>query len=260
KIVPKGNTKTESADGWNCEIKPWSGEIVSKEAAVLNNNFTKLYVGSIYKYESIADGSYQSLPYKRKPITIVATALNFQSPAKTVSNPSMSTIQTAVNSMVNSKTGRGSAKTFGQKFKVLSEEDLFIRTAGSGFFLGFGGSHDIKYKTSNKSHKYFIELYQNYYTISVDDTVHNPGDFFYLKSEHPENTDALSDLQVDPNWVYVDSVTYGRILRVMFESDWSFESVGIDIEAHANLLVAGGDASFNMQQKSILSKTSVTVL
>lgn len=260
-IVPKPNTEAKTNDGkWSCSIHKWTGEIHTKEPVILNNNFSKLYPGAIYKYQNIANGSYTTLPYKRKPITITIDANNFKKAMVKIENPSMATVMAAKNQIVNSQTGRGGSRSFGQKFHVLSEEDLFIRTGGSGYFLGFGGSHQVSYESSSKSNKYFLEMYQAYFTISVDDTVHEPSDFFVLKSEKPNDPDAVQESVLDPNWVYVDSVTYGRMLQVMFESDQSFESVGIDIEAHANFLVAGGQGNFSLEQKSVLSKTSVKVV
>lgn len=260
KIVPKADPAKDPANGnWACSVTQWSGDIISREAAILNPNFHLMYPGATYKYESIADGSYKALPYARKPITVSVDGVNFSKPAVTVTAPSQSTIREAIAKIKGSQKAKGGTRTFGSTFEVLSEEDLVLRTGGSGYFLGFGGSHQFDYKSERKSHRYFIEVSQAYYTVSVDDTVNEPTDFFFSKTEAPGKADAIEDNKVDPNWVYVESVTYGRLLQLMIESDESLESVGLDIEAHANMIVAGGEGTFSMDQKNRLQKSTITL-
>lgn len=258
-IKEKESAKEAKQDNWFCQTQAWTADSITQEAAILNPNYQSMYPGAIYPFESIADGSYKPVPGPRKPITVVVDGVNFTHPAVTIQTPSKATIQQAVAKIKQSQKIQGGARTYGHMFKVLSEEDLFIRSGGSGYFLGFGGSHQVSFGSQNKSHRYFISVVQAYYTISVDDSVSEPGHFFVLKSEAPTRNDALDDKQVDPNWTYVESVTYGRIAQILFESDEALETVGIDVSAHAHMLVAGGEGSFNMEQRSLLKRTSITV-
>ncbi|WP_162932674.1 thiol-activated cytolysin family protein [Solimonas sp. K1W22B-7] len=250
---------TGNQGAWACSTASYSMEIISREAAVLNPNFANMYPGAVYDYKEIANGSYKPLPYTRKPISINVDGMTFAKAAMTVPHPSQSTIRQAIATMKGSQKAQGGSRTFGSSFEVLSEEDLFIRTGGSGYFLGFGGSHQVDYKSNRKSYKYFIDVAQTYYTIGVDDTVNEPSDFFVTKAEQPSSKDALDEAKIDPNWVYVEDVAYGRLLQVMFESDEDLETVGIDVKAHANLLVAGGEGSLSSDQRSMLSRTTITL-
>jgi thiol-activated cytolysin len=260
-IVPDPNYSQQMRnDNWSCSTEKWSGEIHTQETAILNRNFEEIYPGAIFDYESIANGTYKTLPYKRKPLGITITDHRHQIVKVNVDNPTYGDVMTATGKIINSQIGNGAARTYGQRFHVLSEEDLFIRTGGSGYFLGFGGSHQVDYKSNSKSNKYFVEIIQEYFSIKVNNTVFEPSDFFVMKSEEPNNSKALDETKVDPNWVYVRSVVYGRMLQLMFESDESFESVGLDIEAHADFLFAGGEGNFNSKQKNVLKNTSVKVV
>ncbi|OQP53452.1 hypothetical protein A4H97_23700 [Niastella yeongjuensis] len=255
-----GKLPEQKDQQWNCEIIQWQGNVHTKDPVILNSNFDKLYPGVIYPYESIANGDYKPLPFGRKPLSINVDGVHFNKAAIVVQNPTKGTVRQAIVDIVKTKTGEGSARSYGQKFEVYSEEDLFVRTGGSGYFLTAGGSHQIDYKNNSKSHKYFLEVYQAYYTISVNDNVHEPTDFFVTKEEQPTAKDAVAAKDINPNWVYVDSMTYGRMLQVMFQSDESFDEVGIDIEGHADFLFAGGKANFNMKQQSVLQNTSVELV
>lgn len=260
-IVPDPNFSQQvKNDNWSCNIEKWSGEVHTQETAILNRNFDEIYPGAIFDYESIANGTFKTLPYQRKPLGITITDHRHKITKADVANPTYGDVMGAVGKIINSQIGNGAARTYGQRFHVLSEEDLFIRTGGSGYFLGFGGSHQVDYKSNSKSNKYFVEIIQEYFSIKVNNTVFEPKDFFVMKSEAPNNNKALDEAKVDPNWVYVRSVVYGRMLQLMFESDESFESVGIDIEAHADILFAGGEANFNSKQKNVLKNTSVKVV
>lgn len=259
KIVCTSSTSGEKQPGWVCSSARWSGEVISPEMAITNPNFTSMYPGAVYDYASIADGSYKLLPYARKPLTVTVDGQKFSRPAFKINTPTRAGYNTALAAMKSGQNVQGGSRSVGTAYEVLAEEDLYLRTAGSGYYLGFGGSHALEYKSSSKSHKYFLNIIQAYYTVSVDDSMNEPTDFFVTKTEQPNKADAISEAALDPNWVFVESVTYGRMLQVMFESDQSFSSVGLDIEAHANLLVAGGEASLNLQQKSLLNKTAITV-
>lgn len=258
-IVPTSTTSGEKQPGWVCSSARWSGEVISPEMAILNPNYSSMYPGAVYDYTHIADGSYKLLPYARKPLTVTVDGQKFSKPAFRINTPTRAGYNSALAAIKGGQNVQGGSRSVGTAYEVLAEEDLYLRTAGSGYYLGFGGSHALEYKSSSKSHKYFLNIIQAYYTVSVDDSVNEPSDFFVMKTEQPNNADAVSDAALDPNWVFVESVTYGRLLQVMFESDQSFSSVGLDIEAHANLLIAGGEASLNYQQKSLLDKTAITV-
>jgi hypothetical protein len=257
-IVPvKGTDKTEQPGNWTCHVQQWDAEIISKDTAILNPQLTKIYVGGVYDFKSIADGSLKTVPYARKPIKIVSDNIHAKKAQVLVNSPSSGNIQAGVLELIGGAKP-GSSRTTGSTFEMLSEEDFFMRTGGSGYYLGFGGSHDFKFKDNKKSHKYVVEVYQAYYTIFVDDSINEPKDFFYIKGDS-SLPDAVDESKIDPDWVYVDSVTYGRMLYLIYESDFSFSEFGIDVNVYANIGFAGGEASLNEKQKKVLQTTSLTV-
>lgn len=257
KIVPKPQTSASSDADWNCSSQRWSGEVTSAEPVILNENMNELYPGAIFNYESIANGTYKRLPFKRKPLTVLINRNQASVASATVNNPSAATVAQAVSNIVASKKGGGAAITFGEKFEVMSEEHLFMGTGGSGYYLGFGGSHSVDYTSKSKSHKFYIKLIQEYYSILIDDTNTEPSDFFVTTNESPGDKDALKPELTDPNWVVVSAVKYGRMLNLLFESDESFSEYNIDVNAYANYLVAGASIDFSLKQKSFLKRTTV---
>lgn len=258
KIVPiSGTNKKEEPSNWTCQIQEWDAEIVNKDTAILNPQFTKIYVGGVYNFKSIANGEYNTVPYVRKPIKIVSDNNHAKKAQVVINDPTSGNVQAGVLELIGG-ANPGGVRTVGSKFEMLSEEDFFMRTGGSGYYLGFGGSHNFSFTDNKKSHKYVVEVFQAYYTIFVDSSVHEPSDFFLIKGES-NNPKAIDKSKIDPNWVYVDSITYGRMLYVVYESDYSLSAHGIEVDVYANIGFAGGEANLNEKQKSILKTTKVTV-
>jgi thiol-activated cytolysin len=258
KIVPiQGSGKTEESGNWTCQIQRWDAEIINKDTAILNPQLTKIYVGGVYDFTQIANGSLNTVPYPRKPITLVSDNNNAKKAQVVVNTPTAGNVQSAILELIGGAKP-GGTRTTGTTFEMLSEEDFFMRTGGSGYYLGFGGSHEFNFKDTKKSHKYVVEVFQTYYTIFVDDSVHEPQDFFHIKGESQKD-DAIAAEKIDPNWVYVDSVSYGRMLYLVYESDYSFSEFGIDVNIYANIGFAGGEASLNEKQKKVMQSTSLTV-
>jgi thiol-activated cytolysin len=248
-------SKSDNSGNWTCSIQNHSKDIIDKDAVILNKQLDKIFVGGVYDIKNIANGQYNTLGFPRKPITIVSEST--QKAQVVVNSPSSGSIQAGIRELLGSgKTG--GTRSFGAKFEMHSEEDLFINTGGSGNYLGFGGNHNFNHKSNEKSHKYVVEIIQAYYTVHVDSAINEPGDFFYLKSESSK-PDAIADNAIDPNWVYVDSVTYGRMLYVIYESDYSFSEFGIDVNMYAYFGFANGELDLTEKQKEMLKHTSVTI-
>lgn len=249
------SSKEDNQGNWTCSVKEVNATDLSYNGLLLNPQFHKIFVGGVYDIKNIANGQYNTVPYTRKPITISSDGTNLTKVL--VNSPSSSNIEEAIHKLRSSGVHAGGI-TNGANFKMNSEQELFVKTSGSGNYLGFGGSHDFTYKSNEKSNKYVVEVYQIYYTIHVDSNVNEPSQFFFLKSES-NSTQGLDDSQVDPNWVYVDSVSYGRILYIVYESDYSFEEHGIDVNMYAKFGFANGELDLNEKQKEILKKVSVSI-
>lgn len=249
------SSKEDNQANWTCSIKEVKAADVNYNGLLLNPQFHKIFVGGVYDIKNIANGQYNTVPFARKAIAISSEGTNLTKVM--VDSPSSSNIEEAVHKLRSSGINGGGI-TNGAKFKMNSEQELFVRTSGSGNYLGFGGSHDFTYKSNEKSNKYVVEVYQTYYTVHVNSDVNEPNHFFYLKSEsnHPQ---AIDDKDVDPNWVYVDSVSYGRILYIIYESDYSFEEHGIDVNMYAKFGFVNGELDLNEKQKGILKKASVSI-
>ena len=249
---------TNKNDGkWTCEVQHFTSEVITKNTAILNPQFSKIYLGAIYDFKSIANGEYTTLPYARKSMPVGASVTHGKKAKVVIEHPSSANVAQGILSLTKGIKPANNG-SWGRSYELLSEEDLYMHTGGNGYFLFYGGSNDFNFKSAEKTHKYILRYYQAYYTVFVDDSVNEPADFFYTKDESDKD-DAISEKKINPNWVYADSVTYGRMLYVVFESDYSFKEHGIDIDVYAEMGFAGGEQKFDEKQKQILNKTKITV-
>ena len=257
-ILPVNNSIQQDKGEWTCSVKQWTGDVYNSETVILNPQLQRIYPGAVFPFQSIATGEYKEVPYARKPLTLVSDNAGFKIVKTTMTNPSFGDYMEKLVQMKKGAAPEG-GRTVGTSSEMWSEEDFFLQTGGSGYYLGFGGNFNINFKNEKKSFKYFAEVFQAYYTILINTDFDEPKKFFFTKAEAPNNAKAIAEILIDPNWVYVDSVTYGRLLYVVYESAYSFSSMGIDATAYANFGFAGGEANLSTKQKRMLQQTNVTV-
>ncbi len=250
--------KEENEGNFTCENWNWNGELETMHPVILNSQINHIYPGAVFPYKSIADGTFKPIPHTRKPYEITTTNLSFKKHLEKISRDSLGDVMTAITSMKKGFKPKGGRQWVNSN-QIFSQEDLFFRTTGSGYYLTFGGSHKIDFSSKETTHKYLFESYQEYYTIEVNNTVILPEDFFVTKQENPDDPRAINENFIDPNWVYVNSVSYGRLLHVLFESSESSESFGVDVNVYGSVIFAGGEASFNERENSYLKIVNIKV-
>ena len=258
-----GRVDSQQRDGnWACTTESWSADLQSPENFIIMSNTASLYPGAVLDYAKLAAGDLQPMPYARKPITLSASSPHFDLAAIAVKDPTRGNVRQALSDLTGSQRGPGSSYTQGVRTQVRSEEELFLATHGGGYFLGFGGSHEVSFGSREKSFRYLVEAVQLYYEIEVDLPAGplRPDTFFVTTTERPGDPAAVASTAVDPNWVYVERVSYGRILTLLLESDESLETVGLDVDAYATVAFAGGWGGFSASQQALLARSSVTVL
>jgi len=257
KFTSKGKP-AETEGNWTCSVNSVSAEIINRDNAILNPQFHKLFVGGVYDINNIVNGKYNEVPFTRKPFTLV----NFNSEAKNAitevkSPPDSGKVQQAIQDLTYGIKISSAGKGISNKFEMASLESFFMKTGGSGYYLGFGGNADFDFKSKTKTHKYVLQFSQVYYTISVG-SLKEPKDFFYLTSEGNE-AGAIDQNKIDPNWVYIDSVSYGRLLYVVFESKYDLTEYGFSADVYADFGVLGAEAHYDDRQLKIMESISYQI-
>lgn len=228
----------ENSPGWKCHVDSTNGIWSSNQVVETNNAISKIFLGGVYHMKELASGNAVTVPYARKPLYVLVDSHHFEDATVKVDNPYKHEIREAINKIIRSKDMPDIAFTNGSIKEFHSYSSLLTNFSGSGHFLGFGGSHNIEFNSKKNTHKFYLECKQLYYTVSISNTVTEPEDFFYIKEEDPNVDDAVHRNKIDPNWVFVDSVGYGRMLYLIFESDERYEGMDIDLEQYADYWLA----------------------
>lgn len=247
-IIPV-NRGIEKTEGWECDINHVSGTVTSDHLVEINDAVSKIFIGGVYNIKDLVAGSAKTLPFARKPITILIDSHHFKTASVRIEKPFKQDIREAVNKILRSKDMPDTAVSTGKMGQFDSVSSLLTNFSGSGHYLGFGGSHKIKFDSRSKTHKFYLEAKQLYYTLSVNNDVNEPEDFFHLKEEGGDVEDSISKVSIDPNWVYVDSVGYGRMLYFIFESDESYEGMDLDLKQYADYLAAAIELKEEVREK-----------
>ncbi|MFD1166041.1 thiol-activated cytolysin family protein [Sphingobacterium daejeonense] len=253
-------TGSDNSPGWKCAIGKTSGTWASNQVIETNFAISKIFLGGVYQMKELVTGNANTVPYARKPLYLLVDSHHFQDASVKVENPYKHEIREAINKIIRSKDMPDIAFTHGSIKEFQSYSSLLTNFSGTGHFLGFGGSHDISFDSKRKTHKFYLECKQLYYTVSVSNTIKEPEDFFYIKEEDPTVEDAVPRNNIDPNWVFVDSVGYGRLLYLIFESDESYEGMEMDLEQYADYWLASAKLNESVQKKVQENNVSVQVV
>lgn len=250
----------ENAPGWKCHVDSTNGIWSSNQVVEINNAISKIFLGGVYTMKELASGNAATVPYARKPLYILVDSHHFEDAAVKVDNPYKHEVRAAINKIIRSKDMPDIAFTNGSIKEFHSYSSLLTNFSGSGHFLGFGGSHTIEFDSRKKTHKFYLECKQLYYTVSVSNTVTEPEDFFYIKEEDPDIDNAVNRSAIDPNWVFVDSVGYGRMLYLIFESDESYEGMDMDLAQYADYWLAAVELEETVRKRVEKKNVSLQVL
>ncbi|PPK99355.1 thiol-activated cytolysin family protein [Parapedobacter indicus] len=241
--------REENSPGWKCAVDHSKGIWSSDQVVETNDAISKIFLGGVYDMRELAAGNAATLPYARKPLTVMVDSHHFKVASQEVPNPTKHEIRAAINKIIRSKDMPDVAVSTGTLREFDSYASLLTNFSGSGHYFGFGGSHRIEFNSTRKTHKFYLEAKQLYYTVSVSNTANEPEDFFYIKEEDPGIADAVSRDKINPNWVFVDSIGYGRMLYFVFESDESYEGMDIDLKQYADYWVAAAELEEKVKER-----------
>ncbi len=203
------------------------------------------YPGALVKAKTVVDGSYLSILAPRNPITISTSLTGEGARGIEVKNPSLSTVRTAINELLNRGFNPPPANITFDSYEVHDEQHLKMALGASysGAVNTIKGNVGFDYKKERT--RYIVKIEQVFYTVDVD-TPQNASDFFSKDFNYKELFGAEKP-------VYISSIKYGRVLLLGIESTLS----KVELEAKLNGSFLKGkltaEAETNFEQ---LSKTS----
>jgi hypothetical protein len=221
-----------------------------------------LYPGALLNGDSLGDGAFNEIPLPKKPLTL-SSNLSGAAAAATMEDPSLSAFLLARDAMLSPALEGG--KTFAPKFTEAVElatvnEDQLSLTLGFNVEAGVATNVDVAgqfdFNDTTKRSRYLVRIVNELYTLAVDKPA-SASDYF-------ADGVSLADVQAafrDGNPpVYVDSVTYGRVIYLAVES--SFSATELEAAIDASIKGVGFEvlADFGLTEEQVLSETSIKAL
>ena len=258
------STSVTNAASDTIEVTNWVSKTVKYSATdnpdkfiMYNPQASVLWPGNLVQGNSLASGIPSTIPvYKRKPMTVVLDGISgtTNSKSETVTNPSMAGVYQAMNNILvrNQITASaGLSYSFSDAYSA-NQLQIDLGLGYSGGAVTFNNQLGIKWEESK--HRIAVKLIQQFFTMTYEDQQGMDGVF--------DTNFTLTDIDPYINSgnppCYISSVTYGRILFVVYESSGElFELTNFLHFAYGKGVSVTADVKLKYSQ--IMQNTSVKV-
>jgi hypothetical protein len=272
--TPTGETavtgETTGSDNslYTCTTTPYSITKNPQEIAIHNPDAAVLWPGALIRGRShLQTGSLELLAIsrdKRAPLGISVQGggvLGIPGGVSTVvQQPVGSTIREGINQIVVNTLGAdvavGAGASSFNSVESHSSTQALLNLGLDARYLGAAASGRLNYSRAANQHTYTAYFVQRLFTVAVD-LPERPSSFF------ADNVTA-ADLQSlgisDDNLpLYIDSVSYGRILMFTFTSSDSRERIAAALEFSYNSPVGGVDGFAEAELRQTLSNARIEI-
>jgi thiol-activated cytolysin len=232
--VTLDNTTEEKDTEYIYKIDYYTVAAGYDEQIVLNPQTDVIYPGALIKGESILDGSYVPISARRRPVTISTSLTGSEKVFTEVPDPKLSTIRSAINSLMNQTYNVPPANmgfTIEQAYSE-SQLNLSLRASYKGVVNVSAG---FDYSNKKIKTRLIAKFIQNYYTLDMDLPA-NPADLF----EDNVNESLFGTYMP----MYISSVTYGRMALFTIESELEETQVRAFLQGSYASVSASASAEF----------------
>ena len=258
----------------NCTFKEVSFDQTNSDFFILDPNSSLLWPGNLLISRTIQEGAPASIPIdgvNRNPVEVRVNVLSgtSSSTSGTINDPTAGKVQNELNNILNNYYD--SNARFPASFELSVERihnkqqfQLALKAGYSGPSINVSGHIGVDFSTEKT--RFAVTLKQRFFTASVTPKENIIGEFGWLnKDVDPDRLapfvtdyqDVPSD-KINPS-SYVESVTYGKLFTMIYESDKS----ALEVEAALNFAYKGAGNEINAELKakysSVFENSKVTV-
>ncbi|WP_420553572.1 thiol-activated cytolysin family protein [Tenacibaculum aiptasiae] len=271
----KSNGASRSEVEANCVEKEVSFDKTDSDFFLINPNGSLLWPGNIVALRSIQNGAPTSVPFYDQDRNSIEIGLDVisgtaASTSTVVGSPSPGTVRNELNRILGNYYDSGAS--FPAAFEVSIERvhnasDLqFALKAGySGYGVDVAGQLGINF--NEQKTRYVVTLKQRFFTATVTPKAQLIGKRgWYNTNVTPDDlapyiTDFKSDVSnVDINPAgYVESVTYGRLFTLIYESSESARNVSAALNFAYKGAIGSITADASTKYSQTLQNTTVKV-
>lgn len=224
-------------------------------------NADTLFPGSLVQGKSLPDGVLSPIVTERTPLTITVTDLVSSDPkgsySKEVEKPSLSSVTDSIQQILNQNLRDAQpAKIAYSETSMSSLEEGFLKLGASYKWLTGNVSGSFQLDSSSYSTSLLIRFVQSYYTVSTEPPSSPTS---YISDKASFNSFQNYAGPGNPP-TYISSVTYGRELWMLVESNHEATEVKAALDAAFSAAAASGSVNLSAGQKKVFDESSIQIL
>ena len=270
--TPQGGPQASRQDGAGgplaCSVQRYKVADSPPQYAAGTFDQDKLWVGSLLQSRGLSDGlgslASVAIPAdKRLPIRLTSQ-LPIPAGSETVT-PTQSGYNAALARIRQAATGTPLGSTVRYEFAEESGfESSALKLGLNASYLTAKVSGSLGLKSQSSSHKLTAVFYQNAFTVNADLSGQTPGaalfgTFGKLSLSDLTALGAAGQLNYSNPTTYIDSVTYGRLLLMSMESNFSSSEMEAALRASYGFGAGSVSGSLDYNQKKVLSSSKFSV-
>lgn len=235
-LDPRAVEEFVGANRYQCTVTNYSLTETPREFVAIDPDQSVVWLGNLVQGAShYTVGSLREIGIReRAPLKISIDLLRGDN-TRTVENPSLTTVQSAIGDLVEQAVASGhrAASTASYDWKMAhSSEEAALRLGFAGEYMGASASASLESETHGDEKSYYAYFIQRAFTVSMELPT-RPSDLvtLALTPARLSELEAAGALGSDNPPLYVASVTYGRVLIYKMTSSDEERRVGAAIAA-----------------------------
>ena len=252
---------SESTHGkYQCSNQQYSLTKTPDKVVIFDDNSAALWPGSVIQGKPFLNGRFEQLPIADIAPLALTIDKSIPQPSVMVEKPSKQSMQTAIAELVNRAKGVELPAVASYLSKeIYSVEQLLLDFNLSAKYITQSAKASLQLDSKVETKTFSYYLVQNMFTVSVP-TPRKPSSYFSnISMDDIEDQQAIGRIDQDNPPLYVESVTYGRILLFTLTST----SSQTEINAALEYAYKGGseiDAALKARYKAILTSAEVKIV
>ncbi len=256
----KGKPATNEEGKYECIDQDYSLAKTPKVIVVFDNTSAALWPGSVIQGKPYLNGDFQQLPMAQQAPIELTSNLLIPEPSVTIENPTKQSMQAAISALVlRGKDIALPAKIQFNLKEVYSLEQILLDLNLSAKYMNQSAKAALKVDSNIETKSISAYLVQNMFTVSVP-VPRTPSSYFKnISMTEIKDQQELDRIGHNNPPLYVESVTYGRILLFTMTSKASKK----EIQAALDYSYNGGadiDAKTKAHYNSILASAEINVV
>lgn len=258
--TPVGQPTKSEQGKYQCSNQEYSLSKTPDKVVIFDDNSAALWPGSVIQGKPFLDGKFEQLPIADIAPLALTIDKSIPQPSVMVEKPSKQSMQTAIAELVmRAKDIKLPVAASYLSKEIYSVEQLLLDFNLSAKYITQSAKASLQLDSKVETKTFSYYLVQNMFTVSVP-APRKPSMYFNnISMEDIDDQKAIGRIAQDNPPLYVESVTYGRILLFTLTSTSSQTEINAALE-YANKGGADINADLKAKYKALLASAEIKIV